>query len=67
MTRHKIIDAFRKRGHRLHLPLEDVTGMLVAEPGPAPLAARDADQMLGLIDARSAALVRTVHLEGHST
>lgn len=67
VARHKIVDAFRKRGQRLHLPLEDVAGMLAAEPGPAPLAARDADRMLGLIDARSAALVRAVRLEGKST
>lgn len=67
VARHKIVDAFRKRGQSLHLPLEDVAGMLAAEPGPAPLAARDADRMLGRIDARSAALVRAVRLEGKST
>lgn len=67
VARHKVVDAFRRRGQRLHLPLEDMAQVLAADPGPAPLAARDADRMLGLIDARSAALVRAVHLEGQST
>ncbi len=66
VARHKVVDAFRKRGHRLHLPIDEVAQILAAEPGPAPLAARDADRMLGLIDARSAALVRAVRLEGRS-
>lgn len=51
----------------MHLPIEDVAEILEAEAGPQPLAARDADRMLGLIDARSAALVRAVRLEGQST
>jgi len=67
VARYKIVDAFRKRGRRLHLPLEDVAEILAADPGPAPLAARDAERMLGMIDARSAALVRAVRLEGQST
>lgn len=67
VARHKVVDAFRRRGHRLHLPLEEVAEVLAAEAEPAPLAAHDADRMLGMIDARSAALVRAVRLEGHST
>lgn len=67
VARHKVVDAFRRRGQRLHLPLEDLAEVLAAEPGPAPLAARDADRMLGMIDARSAALVRAVRLEERST
>lgn len=67
VARHKVVDAFRRRGQRLHLPLEEVAEMLAADPGPAPLAARDAERMLGMIDPRSAALVRAVRLEGQST
>lgn len=67
VARYKVVDAFRKRGQRLHLPLEDVAAILAADPDPAPLAARDAERMLAMIDARSAALVRAVRLEGQST
>lgn len=67
VARYKVVDAFRKRGQRLHLALEDVADVLAADPGTAPLAARDAERMLGMIDARSAALVRAVRLEGRTT
>ncbi|WP_228461903.1 sigma-70 family RNA polymerase sigma factor [Paracoccus liaowanqingii] len=67
VARHKVVDAFRRRGRRVHLPIEDVAEILASEADPAPLAAHDADRMLGMIDARSAALVRAVRLEGHST
>lgn len=67
VARHKVVDAFRRRGRRVHLPIEDMADILAAEAGPAPLAARDADRMLGMIDDRSAALVRAVRLEGQST
>ncbi|MGP9806360.1 sigma factor [Paracoccus sp. NSM] len=64
VARHKVVDAFRKRGRRLHLPIDDLQDMLEADPGPTPLAARDAERMLGMIDHRGAALVRAIRLEG---
>ena len=67
VARHKVVDAFRRHGCRVELPLEDVADILAAEAGPAPMAARDADRMLGMIDARSAALVRAVRLEDQTT
>lgn len=67
VARHKVVDAFRRRGRRVHLPIDDVAQFLAAEAGPPPLAARDADRMLGMIDARSAALVRAVRLDGQTT
>lgn len=64
VTRHKVIDAFRRRGAAVHLPIEDFTEILEAVAGPEPLAARDAERMLAQIDARSAEIVRAVSLEG---
>jgi RNA polymerase sigma-70 factor (ECF subfamily) len=66
VARYKVVDAFRRRGTAVHLPIEDVEHLLPDDPGPAPLLARDADTMLGQIDARSAALVRAVALDGQS-
>ena len=66
VARHKIVDACRRRGRAIELPIEDVADLLVATPEPLPLAARDAQRMLGMIDPRSAALVRAVKLEGQS-
>lgn len=66
VARYKVVDAFRRRGSHIHLPLEDFSEILQGDEGPAPLAARDAERMLGMIDSRSAALVRAVSLRGES-
>lgn len=66
VARYKVVDAFRRRGRAIHLPISDFEDVLPADPPPAPLSARDADTMLGQIDARSAALVRAVSINGQS-
>lgn len=66
VTRYKVIDAFRRRGSSIHLPLDDFIEILPDEATGAPLAARDADRMLGMIDSRSASLVRAVKLDGET-
>lgn len=63
-ARHKIVDACRRRGRAIELPIEEVADFLAATPEPLSLAARDAQRMSGMIDPRSAALVRAVKLEG---
>ena len=64
LARYKVVDAFRRRGASVTLPIEDFADVLPDDPAPAPLSARDAEVMLGLIDARSARLVRAVALDG---
>ena len=67
VTRHKIVDAYRRKGSSLHLSIEDFADVLEAETGPDQLAARDSARLIGQLDARSAAIVRAVSLDGHST
>lgn len=67
VTRHKIVDAYRRKGSSLHLSIEDFADVLEAETGPDLLAARDSARLIGQLDARSAAIVRAVSLDGHST
>lgn len=68
VARYKVVDAFRRLGSgRVHLPIEDFAEALEGAPAPEPLAARDAARLLGQIDARSAEIVRAVHLEGEET
>ena len=64
LARYKVVDAFRRRGARVTLPIEDFADVLPEEHAAQPLSARDADVMLGLIDTRSASLVRAVALDG---
>ena len=66
VARYKVVDAFRRRRIAIHLPIEDFEDVLPEENTAAPLTARDADVMLGMIDGRSAALVRAVALDGQS-
>ncbi len=64
LARYKVVDAFRRRGASVNLPIEDFADVLPEEEGPAPLSGRDAEAMLRLIDTRSAMLVRAVALDG---
>lgn len=64
LTRYKVVDAFRRRGRAVNLPIEDFADLLPEENATTPLVMRDADVMLAQIDTRSARLVRAVALEG---
>ncbi|WP_103256591.1 sigma factor [Tabrizicola aquatica] len=64
LARYKVVDAFRRRGRAVSLPIEDFADVLPEEHVTPPLSDRDAEVMLGLIDSRSAILVRAVALDG---
>jgi len=66
LARYKVVDAFRRRGAAVNLPIEDFADLLPEENTATPLATRDAEVMLAQIDSRSAHLVRAVALEGKS-
>ena len=65
IARYKLADAFRRRGAAIHLPIEDLQAELAAPVHDAS-AARDSAVLLGRLDARSAAIVRAMNLEGES-
>lgn len=64
LARYKVVDAFRRRGATVTLPIEDFADVLPEESAAAPLSGRDAEVMLAQIDTRSAMLVRAVALDG---
>jgi RNA polymerase sigma factor (sigma-70 family) len=66
LARYKVVDAFRRRGATVTLPIEDFADVLPEENATVPLIGRDAEVMLGMIDSRSARLVRAVALDGKS-
>ena len=66
ITRYKVVDAFRARGRKTDLPIEDFTEVLAAEAGPDPTEAADMAKMIGMLDGRSAEIVRKIGLEGVS-
>ena len=67
IARHKVVDAFRRRGRAVHLPVEDFAEALAAEAGPDPFEAADAGRLLARLPERDAALLRCLALEarGH--
>jgi RNA polymerase sigma-70 factor (ECF subfamily) len=66
IARYKVVDAFRVRGRRIDLPIEDFADVLPAAPTVDPTDAADMEKMIGFLDARSARLVRMIGLEGSS-
>jgi RNA polymerase sigma-70 factor (ECF subfamily) len=66
ITRYKVVDAFRARGSKMDLPIEDFADVLAANAGPDPTEAADMAKMIAMLDDRSAQIVRMIGLEGAS-
>ncbi len=66
ITRYKVVDAFRARGRRVDLPIEDFADDLAADAGPDPTDAADMAKMIGMLDGRSALIVRKIGIDGAS-
>jgi RNA polymerase sigma factor (sigma-70 family) len=67
IARYKVVDAFRARGGKVEVPIEDFDEVLAAEAGPDPTEAADMVKMIGLLDDRSGRLVRMIGIEGATT
>lgn len=67
IARYKVVDAFRARGGRVEVPIEDFDEVFAAEAGPDPTEAADMAKMIGLLDDRSGRIVRMIGIEGVST
>jgi RNA polymerase sigma-70 factor (ECF subfamily) len=61
VTRHKVIDAFRRRSRVIDLPVEDFAEVLVEETGD-PTAPRDLARLIARLDPRSAEILRAMGL-----
>lgn len=64
IARYKLVDAFRRRGRSVHLPVEDFEDALAAPAGSDPFEARDAAVLIDRLPDRDAALLRCLALEG---
>lgn len=64
IARHKVTDAFRARGSRVEIAVEDFAETLAAPPEADPTEARDVEKMLGFLEPRAAAIVRGIGLDG---
>lgn len=66
IVRYKVVDAFRARGHRVNVPIENFSEILAAEPDTDPTMDSDARRVIAQLDPRSARIVSAIGLEGAS-
>lgn len=64
IARHKVVDAFRARGNRTELQIEDFAEILPAEPGADPTERGDVLKVLSRLDPRSAEVLRAIGVDG---
>jgi RNA polymerase sigma factor (sigma-70 family) len=66
IVRYKVVDAFRARGRRVQVSIDDFAEVLAAEPEPDPTERSDAERVIGRLDPRAARIVRAIGLDGAS-
>lgn len=66
VTRHKVIDAFRSRGKRIDLPVDDYAEVLAAPEGPDPFESQDMERVIDQLEPRAAEIVRAIGIDGVS-
>jgi RNA polymerase sigma factor (sigma-70 family) len=66
IVRYKVADAFRARGRRVQVPVEDFAEVLAAPEAIDPTERSDIERVIGRLDARSAQIVRAIGLDGAS-
>lgn len=66
IARYKVVDGFRARGQRVHVPIEAFAETLPSDEPVDPTVAWDMEKMIGKLDPRSAEIVRRIGLQGDS-
>lgn len=66
IARHKLIDALRRRGRRVEIPIESVIDFLPAEEQRSELDRQDAQKLIGALNGRQKTIVRAISVEGKS-
>jgi RNA polymerase sigma factor (sigma-70 family) len=66
VTRHKVVDAFRARGQRIDLPVDDFIEVLAAPADPDPFETQDMDRVIDRLDPRAAQIVRAIGVDGET-
>jgi len=66
IARHKLIDALRRRGRRIEIPIEAVLDTLAADEPRSDLDRQDAERLVNGLHGRQQIIVRAISLEGQS-
>lgn len=66
IARNKLIDALRRRGHRIEVSIESVVETLASDAGETAEHSHDLRHLLAQLNERQRQVVRAVSLEGYS-
>jgi RNA polymerase sigma-70 factor, ECF subfamily len=66
IARHKLIDALRRRGRRIQIPIDSVMETLSAEEDTSGVDRQDAERLVNGLQGRQRDVVRAISLEGQS-
>jgi RNA polymerase sigma-70 factor, ECF subfamily len=66
IARHKAIDALRRRGRQVHVPIEDFENTLPAEESGPEFPRRDIERHLPLLPPRQREVLQAIALDGSS-
>lgn len=66
IVRNKVVDALRRRGHRVSVPIEEVIDSLPTEDRTAGISPRDIDTLLDQLKPSQREIVRSISLNGSS-
>ena len=66
IARHKLIDALRRRGRRIQVPIDSVIDTLAAEEDRSGVDRQDAERLVDGLRGRQQEVVRAISLEGQS-
>jgi RNA polymerase sigma-70 factor (ECF subfamily) len=66
IARHKAIDALRRRGRHVHLPIDDFENTIPAAEAGSDFARRDVERHLPQLPARQREVLQSIALDGHS-
>jgi RNA polymerase sigma factor (sigma-70 family) len=66
ITRNKVIDALRRRGRHIVVPIDDFAEILGAEEKDAGLSTRELDQLLSKLETQQRDIVRSISTDGNN-
>jgi RNA polymerase sigma-70 factor, ECF subfamily len=66
IARHKLIDALRRRGRHVRIPIEEIEDVLPAEGAATDYARHDIERHLHRLSQRQRAVIQAIALDGRS-
>ncbi|MFC3695495.1 sigma-70 family RNA polymerase sigma factor [Chenggangzhangella methanolivorans] len=64
IARNKIIDALRRRGRRIHVPIDDFAETLPTEPEDEGLRPDEASRLISVLKGKQHAVVKAISIDG---